>query len=268
MLIAQITDTHIVPEGRLACGKVDTSEKLTACVEDLCRQVSPPDIVLFTGDLVDGGRPEEYARLRRIIAPLEWPVYAIPGNHDDRQALREAFHDHDYLPSDGEFLHYVIEDYPVRLIALDSTIPGEPGGNMCAERLAWLEARLAEERDRPTVLFMHHPPFLTGLKNMDGMNCKGGDALGAVIERHPQVIRLLCGHVHRAIQLHWHGITASIAPSPSHAVTYDLRDEPAHAFIMEPPAYQVHYWRPDTGLISHLNFVGDYAGPYPFSGSE
>lgn len=268
MLIAQVTDTHIKANGRLAYGKVDSAEKLARCVEHLNGLLTPPDIVVMTGDLVDSGRPEEYAVLCRLIEPFEMPVYVIPGNHDERRAFKEAFADHDYLPSDGGFLHYVIEDYPLRLIGLDTTIPGEEGGEMCVERLAWLDARLQQEPERPTVILMHHPPFLTGIKNMDVNNCKGGDALGAMIQRHPQVIRLLCGHVHRAIQVHWYGVTASIGPSPSHSVAYNLREDAPHDFLLEPPACDIHYWREDTGLITHLIFIGDYEGPYPFCGDN
>ncbi len=264
MLIAQVTDTHIKANGRLAYGRVDSAEKLARCVEHINRLASRPDIVLMTGDLVDSGRPEEYAVLNRLIEPLEMPVYVIPGNHDERRAFKEAFADHSYLPSSGDFLHYVIEDYPLRLVGLDTTIPGEEGGMMCTERLNWLDARLSEDRERPTVIFMHHPPFLTGLRNMDVNNCKGGEALGELIQRHSQVIRILCGHVHRAIQVHWYGVTASIAPSPSHSVAYDLREDAPHDFVLEPPACGIHYWRQDTGLISHITFIGKYDGPYPF----
>lgn len=268
MLIAQITDTHIKADGRLAYGRVDTADKLARCVAHLNGLSSRPHAALLTGDLVDKGRPEEYAVLRDLLAPLDMPLYVIPGNHDERRALRDAFADHAYLPADGPFLHYVIEDYPVRLIGLDTTIPGQEGGVMCAERLSWLDARLAEEPARPTVIFMHHPPFLTGIRNMDVNNCKGGADLGALVERHPQVIRLLCGHVHRAIQVHWHGVTASIAPSPAHAVAYSLREDAPHDFRLEPPACEIHYWREDTGLISHLTFIGDYEGPYPFRATD
>lgn len=263
MLIAQITDTHIKAGGRLAYGTVDSADKLARCVEHVNRLTSRPDIVLMTGDLVDAGRPEEYDVLRRLIAPLDMPIFVIPGNHDERGALREAFADHDYLPSGGEFLHYTVEDYPLRLICLDTTVPGEPGGLMCAERLAWLDARLGEDR-RPTAIFMHHPPFLTGIRNMDAQNCRNGAALGELLTRHPQVVRLLCGHVHRAIQLHWYGVTASIAPSPSHSVAYDLRDDAPHELVLEPPACEIHHWREDTGLISHLTFIGADDRRYPF----
>ena len=195
MLIAQVTDTHIKTDGALAYRKVDTAANLARCVDHLGRTGPRADIVLMTGDLVDFGRPEEYRLLRRLIAPLGCPVYVIPGNHDDRENLRRAFSDHDYLPDDGEFLHYAVEDHPVRLVGLDTTIPGAPGGILCARRLQWLDRTLAEAPDRPTAIFMHHPPFLTGITHMDVQNCDAGDALGALIESHPQVMRVMCGHV-------------------------------------------------------------------------
>lgn len=268
MLIAQITDTHIKAEGRLAYRRVDTARNLARCVEHLVRLEPSPDVVLMTGDLTDFGRPEEYQRLRQLVAPLERPTYVIPGNHDNRENLRRAFADHDYLPRDGEFLHYVVDEYPVRLVGLDTTIPGEPGGVMCDRRLAWLDAALGLESRRPTVLFMHHPPFLTGITHMDVQNCKGGDELGALVERHPQVMRILCGHVHRPIHLHWHGVTVSIAPSASHNVALDLTAQEPPSFRLEPPTCELHLWRADTGLISHLSFIGEFEGPYPFFDAE
>jgi 3',5'-cyclic AMP phosphodiesterase CpdA len=99
------------------------------------------------------------------------------------------------LPRDGAFIQYTVEDWPVRLVALDTLIPGESGGRLCAERLAWLDARLAEAPGRPTVVFMHHPPFVTGMRKMDEMGLDGTDGLAAVIRRHPQVERIVCGHL-------------------------------------------------------------------------
>ncbi|HVA19185.1 MAG TPA: phosphodiesterase [Solirubrobacteraceae bacterium] len=264
MLIAQVTDTHIKAAGKLAYRMVDSAAKLGNCVAHLNRLDPRPDFVLLTGDLVDLGRAEEYALLREILAPLRMPLYVIPGNHDERAALREAFADHAYLPRDGEFLHYVLEDYPVRLIGLDTTVPGKQYGALCDERMAWLAEQLARAPSRTTVLFMHHPPFLTGLANMDWQNCRNGDALGALVRRHPQVIRILCGHVHRPIHLQWCGVTASIAPSPSHSCVLDLNRDASHDFVLEPPTCELHYWREDTGLVSHLSFIGDYGGRFPF----
>ena len=107
MLIAQVTDPHIKAAGRLAYRTVDSAQKLRDCVAHLNALDPRPDIVLLTGDLVDLGRPEEYAVLREILAPLAAPVYVIPGNHDERGALRAAFSDHAYLRRDPSALAWL-----------------------------------------------------------------------------------------------------------------------------------------------------------------
>src|SRR5712692_163669 len=112
MIIAQISDLHVKVEGALAYRRVETAAFLARAV-DRIRRLSPrPDLVVATGDLVDGGRPEEYRRLRQLLSPLPMPVYLMAGNHDDRAALRSAFADHDYLPRDGAFLQYVVDADP------------------------------------------------------------------------------------------------------------------------------------------------------------
>ena len=268
MLLAQVSDTHIKADRRLAYRKVDSSAALERCVRHLNGLDPQPTLALFTGDLVDAGRRDEYAALKAMLDELAMPYYLIPGNHDDRQALRDAFPSHAYLRSGGEFIHYAIDDHALRLIGLDSTVPRAPGGLLCERRLAWLDATLAQARDKPTLLFMHHPPFLTGIEHMDAQRCMNAEGFGAVLHRHPQVFRLLCGHVHRSIQTHWNGITASIGPSPSHAVALDLRPGGPSAFVLEPPACQLHDWHPDTGLVSHLSLIGDYGGTHPFHDGE
>src|SRR6185295_15094347 len=181
MLIAQISDTHIKPEGRLGYRRVDTALHLARCVEHVQRLTPVPDVVLVTGDLVDAGLDEEYTRLRRLLAPLPMPVYVIPGNHDARDPLRRAFGCDGYLPREGEYLHYVIDTHPLRLIGLDTLVPGESGGRLGPDRLAWLDARLAEAPQRPTLVFMHHPPFKTGIEGMDSQWLEDSEALRAVI---------------------------------------------------------------------------------------
>ncbi len=263
MLIAQITDTHIRPKGTLAMGRVDTAGYLARAVAHIGALRPAPDVVLVTGDLVDAGMAEEYAHLKEILAPLAMPVYLIPGNHDLRDPLRAAFADHRYLPSGG-FLQYAVDDGPVRLIALDTLTPGAPHGELCDRRLDWLAARLAES-DRPTILFMHHPPFECGLKEFDEARLTvGAEKLAAIVQRHPNVERILCGHVHRPIQMRWAGTIASVAPSTAHQATLDLAPDAPLMYSMEPPAVALHQWRPGAGLVTHLSYVGAYDGPYPF----
>lgn len=263
MLIAQISDTHIVPRGRMAMGRVDTASHLARAVAHIGTLRPSPDLVLVTGDLVDAGKPEEYAHLRELLAPLAMPVHVIPGNHDARDALRAAFADHRYLPRDG-FLQYAIDAGPLRLIALDTLTPGEPHGELCEQRLGWLEQRLAES-DRPTVLFMHHPPFDCGMTEFDEARLNvGAERLAAIVQRHRNVERILCGHVHRPIQVRWAGTIAAVAPSTAHQAALDLAPDAPLMYSMEPPAVALHVWRAGTGLVSHLSYVGDYDGPYPF----
>ena len=257
MLIAQITDTHIKPEGVLAYERVDTAGFLARAVDHILHLDPRPDVVLATGDLVDGGTAEEYQRLRRLLAPLPMPVYVIPGNHDDREVMRREFSDHAYMPRDG-FMQYVVDDGPVRLIALDTLLPGSGGGLVDDERVAWLDARLCEARTKPTLIFMHHPPFKTGIAYMDSIGLQGKDALASVVRRHAQVERVACGHLHRSIQSRWAGTVASTAPSTAHQVVLDVREDADLGFTLEPPGYALHLWREGLGLVTHVATVGDY----------
>jgi Icc protein len=257
MLIAQITDTHIKPEGSLAYGRVDTSAFLARAVDHILHLDPRPDVVLGTGDLVDGGTPSEYARLRHLLSPLPMPVYLIPGNHDDRDALREVFADYPQMPREG-FIQYVVDDGPLRLIAVDTLIPGQSGGCVDAERLRWLDAQLSAAPSKPTMIFMHHPPFKTAIQFMDSIGLEGADAMAEVVRRHPQVERVVCGHLHRSIQSRWAGTVATTAPATAHQVDLDIREEVGLAISMEPPGYALHLWRPDIGLVSHVLHVGDF----------
>jgi len=264
MLIAQISDTHIKPEGRLAYRRVDTALFLARAVDHVRALIPAPDVVLLTGDLVDAGLEDEYLRLRSLLAPLPMPVYVIPGNHDARAPLRRVFGGDGYLPPDGEYLHYVVEHYPVRLVGLDTLVPGQGGGRLGPDRLAWLDARLGEAPARPTLVFMHHPPFKTGVEGMDAQWLEDGEALGAVIRRHPQVEGVTCGHVHRAIHARWAGTVVTTAPSSAHQVTLDLRRPGGLTWMLEPPAYLLHLWREGAGLVTHTSHIGAFPGPYPF----
>ena len=264
MLIAQITDTHIVAPGALFMGIVDTASALERAVSALSRLDPPSDAVVLTGDLVESGRPEEYAHLRSLLAPLRMPVFAIPGNHDAREPMRDAFAGDGYLPREG-FLNYVIDDYPVRIIALDTLIPGEGGGLLCSDRLRWIDEILAQAPDRPCLVMMHHPPFVTGIARMDRAGLSGTPAFAEIVRRHPQIERILCGHLHRAIENRFAGTIAGTAPSTAHQVALDLRPEARLSFTLEPPGYQLHYWREGIGLVTHTANIGDWPGPYLYS---
>ena len=265
MILCQISDTHIKAERKKAYGVVDTASMLERCVEHVLQLPQRPDAVLFTGDLVDWGRPAEYALLRELIQPLldALPVYLLPGNHDDRDSLRQSFPDHPYLRQWEPYVQYAIEDHPLRLVALDTLIPQSGSGELCERRLRWLDEALRTQPDKPTVVALHHPPFVTGIGHMDRICLSGSNALAEVISRHPQVERVVAGHLHRPITVRFGGTVASTCPSPAHQVALDLAVDAADCYVMEPPGYQLHWWN-GQALISHTAFIGDFEGPYPF----
>jgi 3',5'-cyclic-AMP phosphodiesterase len=263
MLLCQISDTHIKTGGKLAYGIVDTARMLERCVADILKLPQQPDAVIATGDLVDYGLPAEYALLRELLAPLTMPLYLMPGNHDERAGMREAFPDHAYLRQWDPFIQYAIDEHAVRIVALDSVIPRQGGGTLCSQRLAWLDRTLAESPDKPTVVALHHPPFTTGIGHMDLVGFDNAEGLAAVIGRHPQVERVIAGHLHRPITARFAGTVASTCPSPAHQVALDIAVDAADNFILEPPGYQLHWWN-GRQLVTHTAYVGEFDGPYPF----
>jgi 3',5'-cyclic-AMP phosphodiesterase len=264
MLICQISDLHIKVPGALSYGVVDAAAYLRRCIAQVLAQKQRPDIVVITGDLVDFGRADEYAHLADLLQPLTMPVYLLPGNHDDRDTLRVSFPGHEYLHQMGEFIQYAVDAGPLRLLALDSVISGQSGGELCARRLAWLDDRLCQAPGTPTVILMHHPPFATGIGHMDKIGLANPHDLAQIVRRHPQVERILCGHLHRPIQVRFAGTVASTCPGPAHQVALDLAADAPSRFVLEPPGYQLHLWDEGSGLISHTAFIGEFAGPYPF----
>lgn len=255
MLIAQISDMHIAARGEPGIAGADVVGNLERCVAAINAMAPLPDLVLATGDLTADGRDDQYTQLRALLEPLKPPVFMIPGNHDLREGLRRAFPEAGYLRDGGDFLHYVVEDRPLRLVGLDTVVPEAPHGELCAARLAWLEARLAEAPARPTVIFMHHHPFRCGIEFMDAMRCSGGAAFGAIVARNPQIERILCGHIHRPIQRNFHGTTACVAPSTARQLKPILGTaevDETEVWSDEPPAYLLHLWREGSGVVSHL----------------
>ncbi len=264
-LVAQISDLHLKAGEKLTYGVVDTLAALRHAVDQLNASVPRPDIVLISGDLVDFGLADEYAVLSPELARLHMPCYLVPGNHDHREHLLAAFADHTYLPTDAsEPLDWVVEGHPLRLIGLDTTIPGEHGGRLLDSQLLWLDDQLSQRPEVPTLLVMHHPPFISGIGHMDREPFVNASMLEKLIARHPQVERLLCGHLHRPLQRRFGGSLSCVCPGTSHQIVLDLQQSaPAH-FNLEPAGYLLHRWHPEQGLVTHNAVFGEYPGPYPF----
>lgn len=270
IVIAQISDLHVKRPGTLAYGKVDTAVALARCVAELNRLDSAPDLVVISGDLVDTPLQDEYDHLTKLLAPLALPFAAIPGNHDDRVLLRAAFPDQVYAPSGGalNMVHAVGE---IDVVLIDSIVPGAPHGALDADTLRWLDATLAASAARPALLFLHHPPFVTGIAHMDAQNLRNAADLAAILRRHPRARLVAAGHVHRPTFTTFAGVAATICPAPNHAVALDLDARLPPSFRVEPPAFHLHVWFPGGGfgtVVTHHVPIGDFDGPDPFFAAD
>lgn len=241
MRIVQLSDLHLTEHALY--GTVDTQ----AAFDTALRRVlagPPPDLLLITGDLVGNGRREEYALLRRRLAALPFPYALLPGNHDDRAALRAAFPEQAW--SAGGLCCQRIDLGQGALLLLDTLVPGREWGEVAAAQLDWLEENCPAQA--PALLAMHHPPFAVGIAGMDAIACRNGPGLACWLARHEGVEGLLCGHVHRFVSSSFAGRPARTAPSPAHQIA--LQDGPL-AYTLEPGGYLLHEWSPGEHWLSH-----------------
>ena len=239
MVIAQITDTHITIDGRQA-------RDLTAAIAWIDALQPRPAIVLLSGDITNNGRPAQYARLCDILAASAGTIYLVPGNHDARPALRANVPSTHYPGVNGERIMYAIDADPVRIIALDTTEPGRPGGSLDAASLDWLDAMLRAAPAQPTLLFMHHPPFRTGVNLADMFGFKGLREFRAIVARHPQVRRIIAGHVHceRSSTIGQALVTTSISSTPQ--LVPELFERRLVGMRPEPAGFAIHAWENDS----------------------
>ncbi len=266
MLIAQLTDLHVRPRGLPANRVAETNMFVERAFRAIAAFTPRPDAILLTGDLTECGLDAEYVQLVQLMRRClpATPVFVIPGNHDRREKLREHLAHLPGVTADPVYVQYAVEDFPVRLVMLDTVVPGAGHGELRPEQLQWLDRTLQQVPNKPTMIAMHHPPFACGIAHMDKIRLRDAAAFTEIIARHPQVERIVCGHHHRAITTKVAQAIASISPSVAHQVEMSLHPDDPGAFIFEPPAFQLHRWTAEDGIVSHTVYVEKYPGPYPF----
>lgn len=264
MLIGHLSDPHVRPRGQLYQGVVDSNQRLREAIHHLLQADRQPDVVLVTGDLVDEGRPDEYAVARAVLDEFGLPCYVIPGNHDDREALRSAFADWGYLPAQGP-LHYCIDIHPVRIVAIDSCVPGKHHGHVDAAGLHWLSTVLQADPVRPTIVMLHHPPFACGIPYLDAYRYFDSASMAAVLMQHTNIERVLCGHVHRPMLRRWAHTVACACPSTATEIDLQWQAGAAPRSHDGPTGLMLHWWEPTLGMVSHLSQPGAFEGPYAFA---
>lgn len=255
MLIAHLTDLHMRAGRGPSARWRDLSRGGLDAIIDRIQAFDPPiDAVALTGDLADPGTAEDYALLLQPLRRLPMPLLPIPGNHDLRGPMRAAF-GLPASPSPDGWIQYAVDVGPLRVIALDTLlVPEQPQGQLCAGRLAWAAGALAEAKDRPTLLLMHHPPIPLGIPGMDAMRLlEGAEELASLLRRHPRLVGILCGHYHRPVVASWLGVPLLVAASPALQLGLHFHAGEAPA-VDEPYGMFLHWWTPEVGLVTHTDF--------------
>lgn len=260
LLIAQMTDIHIGFDQNAATEELNLL-RCRSTIARLLEQPNRPDMLVLSGDLTDRGDADSFTRLTELFGSLPFPVYPLVGNHDTREELLRAFPD---CASEGGFIHYAIEKSGLRILCLDTFEPGRHGGSFCNKRSSWLSDQLRSHPDTPTVIFMHHPPVVSGIDWMDPRADE--DWIGnfsAAIDGHDQTIAIHCGHLHRPLLTGFCGIPLGVTPSVAPAVSLDLRPidpenpDRRELILAEPPCFALHRWQSQQ-LVTQYQPVGDW----------
>ena len=234
-LLAQISDPHLRTGDEARTASLAAAAKAAAA--------HAPDAVLVSGDIADTPSSAEYDMAAEALAALPVPVHVLAGNHDDPDGLRAQF---------GQEPQYAVRVGDLRLVVVDTTVPGRDDGALGEERLAWLADRLVEDT-APTVVAVHHAPLTLGVAGIDDVGVPRADreALGGVLARFPHVVRVAGGHVHRAALGMLGPVPVFACPSTSSQLELDFETDAEAGFSQDPPAFALHLWR-DGGLTTHV----------------
>lgn len=269
MKIIHVTDPHVRPRGETIYG-VDSAARLTAVVADIERRHADADLVAITGDLTHYGEPDAYARVVEILGGLKRPYRLMLGNHDRRPAFRAAFPSH---PVDENGFVQSFIDAPGRigrLLFLDTHEPERIGGHLCAHRLAWIEARLAEARDRPLVVFQHHPPLPVGAPHFDNICMAAPEPYLGLLKAHPGGVRhVFLGHIHLPLTgVFPGGLAFTAGRGCSHQMVLDFSNGDApwaagvanyNVIVIDEASLFIHAF--DMLSVDQIGVAGKPAGP-------
>ncbi len=260
MLIAQMTDIHIGFDPEEEPEELNL-RRFRATLARLLGGPNRPDMLVLSGDITDNGDVESFEDAAGLLAGCPFPVWPMVGNHDTREALLHAF---PQVKSNDGFVHYAVEAAGLRILLLDTLEPGRHGGAFCEGRGQWLSGQLAAHPETPTLIFMHHPPVVSGIDWMDPAPQE--DWIGRfsdAIKGHRQILAIHCGHLHRPISTTICGIPLSVTGSVAPLVAMDLRPVDLYhpdgrdLITTEPPSYALHRWD-GRSLVTHYEDVSGW----------
>ncbi len=250
MIIAQISDTHVFRDAPDADLRASDLERTIADINAL---KPAPDVLIHTGDMAHGGRREDYALAASLLRKSHAPLYVAPGNRDDKENLRHAFSPWACRASGGEFLDYAIEDFPLRLIAIDTVSRGTNKGDFSEEHARRLIELIDAETTKPIVAFMHHPPYIVTV-GPDPLNFVTPEAMARLqrtLQHSGRVIAVFCGHVHRSTGGRIGAIPVVVMPCT--ATSLRKGDYPPQ--MRDRPVYHLHRIDAANGLCTQARIV-------------
>jgi 3',5'-cyclic-AMP phosphodiesterase len=251
MIIAHISDTHLALDAADADRR---THDFARTIADINALDPAPNLIVHSGDIVHNGRRDEYSAASALLAKAHPPVYVLPGNKDDRSNLRAAFSAGGYFTAGCDFIDYVIEDYPVRLIALDTLSPGNGRGDFRREQVDYLIELIDAEPNKPIAVFTHHPPFevTVGPDRFHFETMESMARLRDALQHSGRIIAVFSGHVHRAATGHVGPIPASVVP----CVATTLRKGEYPPSMKTCPVYHLHRFDPAWGFVTESRVVG------------
>jgi 3',5'-cyclic AMP phosphodiesterase CpdA len=263
--VVQLTDTHIVRDDARSFG-IDTARYLQDAIAAINALDPKPEYAVVTGDVANFGTTDEYARFRDIMEALEIPYVAIPGNHDDRDRMREVLPPHTFRGASGASgasVRFAVDEFSIRLIGLDANAPRPwPGAYVDRATTDWLDRILGERPQTPTIVAVHQPPFRTGLHYLDVLGFVGSRGLRAVVDRHPQVARVISGHIHCVRSARWKGAIACSAPSTApQKIPLLFMERQIVGIRSEAPGFALHALG-DRGQMKTTVYRRDETGRY------
>jgi 3',5'-cyclic AMP phosphodiesterase CpdA len=237
VILAQISDPHLSTRDWAA------ADAFALAVRAVLGLRPVPDALLVGGDIADGADEREYARAAELLGRLPMPVHVLPGNHDDPERMAAVL--------GRPAAPFAVDVGEVRLIGLDTHVAGSESGALGAAARDWLAQALAAAPDTPTIVAMHHPPLTTGIDSVDDTRLDPGDAraFAALVAVAPQVVRVVSGHVHRAVTGMVGGRPFVACPSTYLQARLALDGGPFE-LVPEPPMMLLHVWRDGT-LVTH-----------------
>jgi len=263
--VLQLSDTHLAAGSAPVSGRLATDAPLEHLINRLCNsraQWGEIDAVLVTGDISDDGSDDSYARFKETLSPLNLPVFVIPGNHDAREAMRQAFLADGYLPDAGPLnWHRRVGD--ICIIGVDTLVEGKGHGQLTADTLHFLESQLQAAQGLPVMLALHHPPFHTGIAFMDAIGLNNAGELADILAATHSTVRVVCGHIHSMMVAEVAGQVVVSSPSPCSNFELDLRATAPTGYYDRDDGCLLHRWSNGFQTVRIGPVAG--TGPHPFN---